>query len=209
MSDSVLTSPARPKLFVPGQSSLEPGVERYVLKGGGTGVYELDKGDRIEITPLEGGQVVEIAAFAPGGKSDLGALGLKGKAKPTGIQKALEADTEDAQRVRFGLFRRGLDLGRVKAARVLGADSVPGDVVALQAEKSVLVVLGAPAEPMVVWDQTPATDILVFIQRANPRLLNDAKLPDPIAEPRLDIRINIASAESFEVREGEYIQIID
>ncbi|MFA5956014.1 DUF1989 domain-containing protein [Hyphomicrobium sp.] len=209
MSDSVLTSPARPKLFVPGQSSLEPGVERYVLKGGGTAVYELDKGDRVEITPLEGGQTVEIAAFAPGGKSDLGALGLKGKDKPVGIQKSLEADSEDAQRVRFGLFRRGLDIGRVKAARVLGPDSVPGDVVSLQAEKSVLVVIGAPAEPMIVWDQTPATDVLVFIQRANPKLLNEAKLPDPIAEPRLDIRINIASAESFEVHAGEYIQIID
>jgi aminomethyltransferase len=209
MSESVLTSPARPKLFVPGQSSLLPGVERYVLKGGGTAVYELDKGDRVEISPLEGGQSVEIVAFAPGGKSDLGAIGLSGKGKPTGIQKALEADSEDAQRVRFGLFRRGLDLGRVKAATVLGRDSVPGDVVALQAEKSVLVVLGAPAEPMIVWEQTPATDVLVFIQRANPKLLNEAKLPDPIAEPRLDIRINIASAESFEVYSGEYIQIID
>ncbi len=209
MSDSVLTSPARPKLFVPGQSSLLPGVERYVLKGGGTAVYELDKGDRIEISPLEGGQSVEIVAFAPGGKSDLGAIGLKGKDKPTGIQKALAADSEDAQRVRFGLFRRGLDLGQVKAAHALGPDSVPGDVVSLQAEKSVLVVLGAPAEPMIVWEQTPATDLLVFIQRANPRLLNEAKLPDPIAEPRLDIRINIASAESFEVFAGEYIQIID
>ncbi len=209
MSDTVLTSPSRPKLFTPGQSSLEPGVERYVLKGGGTAVFELDKGDRLELSPLEGGQGVEIAAFAPGGKSDLGALGLKGKGKPTSIQKALESDSEDAQRVRFGLFRRGLDIGRVKAAHVLGADSVPGDVVALQAERSVLAIFGAPAEPMIVWDQTPATDILVFIQRANPRLLNDAKVPDPIAEPRLDIRINIASAESFEVHEGEYIQIID
>lgn len=209
MGENVLTSRARPKLYVPGQPSLAPGIERYVLKGGGTSVHELDKGDRIELSPLEGGQPVEIAVFLPGGKSDLSALGLKGNAKPVGIQKALGADNEDAQRVRFGLFRRGLDIGRVKAARVLDRDSAPGDVVSLQAEKPVLVVLGAPADPMVVWDQTPATDVLVFIQRANPKLLNEAKLPDPIAEPRLDIRINIASAESFEVRAGEFIQIID
>ena len=79
----------------------------------------------------------------------------------------------------------------------------------MQAERSVVAVLGAPAEPMVVWDQTPPTDVLVFIERENPRLLNAAKLPDPLAEPRLDIRVNVASAEKFEVREGEYIQIID
>ena len=31
----------------------------------------------------------------------------------------------------------------------------------------------------------------------------------PLAEPRLDFRIDPASARSYEVREGEYIQIID
>ncbi len=35
------------------------------------------------------------------------------------------------------------------------------------------------------------------------------RLPEPLAEPRLDLTINIASAISFEVFEGEYIQIID
>ncbi len=47
MSDTILTSPARPKLFVPGRPSLEPGIERYVLKGGGTAAYELEAGDRV------------------------------------------------------------------------------------------------------------------------------------------------------------------
>lgn len=209
MSDTILTSPARPRFYVPGSPSIAPGTERYVLKGGGTSVYELDKDDRLELSPLEGGQSVEIVAFAPGGKSDLEAIGLKGSGVANGIQRILEGESEDAQRVRFGLFRRGLDLGRVKCARVLGPDSVPGDVVTLQAERPVIVVVGAPAQPMVVWDQTPATDIIVFLKRSNPLLLNTARIPDPIAEPRLDIRVNIASAESFEVFEGEYIQIID
>jgi aminomethyltransferase len=209
MSETILTSRAWPKVFVSGRPSLEPGIERYILKGGGTAVFELDKGDRIQLNPLEGGQGVEIAAFGAGGKDDLHALGLKGKAKAAGIQRALDNDDEDATRVRFGLFRRGLDIGRVTAANVFGPDSPPRDKVSLQAERSVVAVLGAPAEPMVVWDQTPPTDVLVFIERENPRLLNAAKLPDPLAEPRLDIRVNVASAEKFEVREGEYIQIID
>jgi aminomethyltransferase len=209
MNETVLTSPLRPKLFVEGRVSLAPGVERYVLKGGGTAVFDLDKGDRLELSPLEGGQAVEIAAFLPGGKSGLAALGLKGNGAPSGIVRALAADSEDAQRVRFGLFRRGLDIGRVDAATVLSADAGPTEIVSLQADRPVVAVLGAPAEPMIVWDQTPATDILVFIERANPRLLNTAKLPEPLAEPRLDIRVNIASVEKFEVYEGEYIQIID
>jgi aminomethyltransferase len=210
MGDTILTSPARPKLFVPGRPSLEPGVERYVLKGGGTAGYELDAGDRVEIGAIEGGQLVEVVAFGAKGKSDLEALGLKsGRTKPIGIERALESDSEDAARVRFGLFRRGFDLGRAKAARLLGPDAGPGEMASLTAERNVFVVFGAPAEPMLVWEQTPPSDVLIFIHRANPRLRNTAPLPEPLAEPRLDIRVNVASAESFEVYAGEYIQIID
>ncbi|MCK9912968.1 DUF1989 domain-containing protein, partial [Microbacteriaceae bacterium K1510] len=61
----------------------------------------------------------------------------------------------------------------------------------------------------VVWEQSPPSDVLIFIRRANPRPHAAASLPDPIAEPRLDIRVNVATAEGFEVYEGEYIQIID
>jgi aminomethyltransferase len=210
MSETILTSPARPKIFVAGRPSLEPGVERYVVKGGGTAAFELDAGDRVQISSLEGGQLVEVVVFGAKGKSDLEALGLtSGRAKPIGIERALESDSEDAERVRFGLYRRGLDLGRAKAARFFGPEAEAGEVVTLQAERSVFAVFGAPAEPMLVWDQTPPSDVLIFIHRANPRLLNAARLPDPLAEPRLDIRVNVASAESFEVYAGEYIQIID
>ncbi len=209
MSTAVLTSPVRPKVIVPGASALEPSVERYVLKGGGTAAFEIEAGDRLEIASLEGGQPIEFVAFGKQGKSDLAAFGLKGTQAPAGIQRALEADTEDAARVRFGLFRRGFDLGRAKATQLFARDAAAGEMVSLQAQHNAFVVLGAPAEPMLVWEQTPPSDVLVFITRATPRPRNVAALPDPIAEPRLDIRVNIASAESFEVYEGEYIQIID
>ena len=37
----------------------------------------------------------------------------------------------------------------------------------------------------------------------------EVELPPPLAEPRLDFRVDKASALAYEVREGEYIQIID
>jgi len=209
MSATVLTSAARPKILLPGKAALEPDVERYVLKGGGTAAFELEAGDRVELGAIEGAQQVEVAAFGAKGKGDLGALGLGGRVRPLGIERALGQDREDAARVRFGLHRRGFDLGRAKAARLLGPDAGAGDMVTLEAERSVFAVFGAPAEPMVVWEQTPPSDVLIFIKRARPRPAGLARLPDPLAEPRLDIRIDIASAGSFEVYEGEYIQIID
>jgi aminomethyltransferase len=209
MSATILTSPTRPRLFAPGQPSLDPGVERYVVKGGGSAVFALERDDAVEIALLEGGQPVEIAAFGKNGRGDLPALGLKGRGKPTGIVRILAGDSEDAARVRFGLFRRKLDIGRATAAKLFGKDAPAGEMAVLKAERPVVVVIAAPADPMLVWDQSPPSDVLVFIRRALAAPPGEPRLPEPLAEPRLDIRVNIASAESFEVFEGEYIQIVD
>jgi aminomethyltransferase len=207
--DSVVASPLHSTLVVPGTPALEAGVERYVVKGGGSAVYTLERDDTIEIVLLEGGQSVEIAAFGRNGRDDLPALGLNGKSKPTGIQRSLASENEDAARVRFGLFRRDLDIAQVSAAKLFDKHAPAGEAVTLTAERPVIAVVGAPAEDMLVWEQTPPSDVLIFIRRARPAPAGEPRLPEPLAEPRLDIRVNIASAESYEVFEGEYIQIID
>ncbi len=164
MNKTSVISRQKPKLVVEGRPSLEPGVERYVLKGGGTGVYALERNDVIEIALLEGGQIVEVLAFNASGKNNLAALGLTGRGAASGIQKILAGDSDDAARVRFGLFRRGLHIGRSQAAKLFGIDAAAGESVVLKADSSSVVVLGAPSEPMTVWDQTPASDVLVFIR---------------------------------------------
>ena len=209
MSRSAIATRDKPRFIVPGASALDAGVERYVVRGGGSAVFALDRDDRVEIALLEGGQPVEVVVFGKGGKSDLAAVGLKGKDKAEGLQRILASDSEDAQRVRFGLFRRGLDIGKPTCAKLFGGDALAGESVDLKAERPAVLVVAAPAERMTVWDQTPPTDVLVFITRAHPLPQGQLRLPEPLAEPRLDITINIASAESFEVFEGEYIQIVD
>lgn len=151
MAKTLTVSRQKPKIVAWGRPSLEPGVERYVLNGGGTGVYALESDDVIEIALLEGAQTVEMLSFGANGKSNLASLGLTGRGSATDIQKILADDSDDAARVRFGLFRRGMHVGRTSAARLFGRE----------------------------------------------------------APQRLEILIKIASAESFEVAEGEFIQIID
>lgn len=189
--------------------TLPPGLERYVIKGGGSGVFALEAEDGLELSLLEGGQVIEVVAFSPTGLSDLAALGLTGTETPLGLQGILSAVSEDAERVRYGLKRRGLDLGLAKAARLFAPDAAAGSTLSLQAARAVTVVVGAPSSRMLVWDQSPATDVQVFIRRARSLPLGEYRLPDPLAEPRLELTIDIASAQSFEVFAGEYIQIID
>ena len=67
MSDTLVTSVLRPKLVSAGTASLAPGVERYIVKGGGTAVFALERDDTLQIALLEGGQAVEIIAFNDGG----------------------------------------------------------------------------------------------------------------------------------------------
>ena len=189
--------------------TLPPGLERYVVKGGGSGVFALEAEDGLELSLLEGGQAIEVVAFSPTGLSDLAALGLTGTEAPLGLQEILSGVSEDAERVRYGLKRRGLDLGHTKAARLFAPDAPAGSTLSLHAARPVTVVVGAPSSRMLVWDQSPATDVQVFIRRARPLPLGEYRLPDPLAEPRIELTIDIASAQSFEVFAGEYIQIID
>ena len=55
----------------------------------------------------------------------------------------------------------------------------------------------------------PASALVVEVKRATPRPEVELELPPPLAEPRLDFRVDKASALAYEVREGEFIQIID
>ena len=47
------------------------------------------------------------------------------------------------------------------------------------------------------------------MRRATPRADLEPTLPEPLAEPRLDFQIDRASALAYEVKAGEYVQVID
>ncbi|OYW55995.1 MAG: aminomethyltransferase [Hyphomicrobium sp. 32-62-53] len=209
MAPPNVITPWSPEVILPGRPALGPNVERYTVAGGGSAVFALDAGDRIDIVPLEGGQPLELCAFAKDGKPALAALGLKGKAAPKALQEILATDRDDAARVRFGLFRHGIDIGRAKAAPLFDNQTPPGEIATFSADRAVVLVIAAPAPAGTVWDQASATDTLVLITRATTLPPQLREPPDPLAEPRLDLRINVASSIGFEVHEGEYIQIVD
>ena len=71
--------------------------------------------------------------------------------------------------------------------------------------------VAAPAGGLaVVEGGIPASDLQLEIARATP-VRDDLEpvLPDPLADPRLDFQVDRASALAYEVKAGEYIQVID
>jgi aminomethyltransferase len=189
--------------------ALDPGVERHVVRGGGVVAVEIAPDDRIELVDLEGLQPCELVLFAPDGRDALASLGAVAAGEPTGIRRILGGEGEGAARVLAGLRRRGLDLGTVRCARLFGPGARPGATAALSVSAAGYLLVAAPGEPMSPWEHDPPTDLLLFVRRAAPSPLADARLPDPLAEPRFEVHVDPASVEPYLVRAGEYIQIID
>jgi aminomethyltransferase len=210
MTEMAGVAPPLPPGFVATASlALPADTERYRLAPGGTLVLALGAGETLDLNLPGGRSAVELLAFGANGHEALAALGLSAAAPPHAIQHALAAGTEDAQRVLAGLKRRGLHVGSTRAALLFGADAPPASRAIVEAAQPVTLIIGAPASPMLVWDQTPPSDVNIFVRRNTLRQPGLFRLPEPLAEPRLDLTIDIASAISFEVHAGEFIQIID
>ncbi len=105
----------------------------------------------------------------------------------------------------FGLEHESARNGDIT---VFGQDSRPGSEITLTAEGATTLTVEAPGGRIVDGDP-PASELLIEVTRAALQTREDTELPAPLAEPRLDFRVDRASALSYDVKRGEYIQVID
>ena len=200
----------RPRLLEPGLRRLEPGIEHYRVCGGGTVTFTLEAGDRLTLRDLEGRQACELIAFDDTGRADPAALGASDDGPAEGLQTILARPDEDALAVVTALRRLGIDPGNARATRLFGGETPPGADAAFQAQRTLVCVIAAPGGPMRVDEQNPPTDLLAVVKRATIKPAEDSVvLPEPLADPRLDVAIARCTAGAYEVKAGEYIQIID
>jgi aminomethyltransferase len=92
---------------------------------------------------------------------------------------------------------------------LFGPASPAGAEETFRAVRAVSVTVAAPAGDLVVEGGVPASDLQLEVSRGRPLEELEPALPEPLAEPRLDFQIARASALAYEVRAGEYIQVID
>jgi aminomethyltransferase len=212
MQYSTVMSPwtGRARVRWPGIPTLPPGVERYRVAGGGTLVFHVEDGDRINLVDVEGQQAGEIVAFVDG-RADPGVLDAAPTGTADGLKALLARRDASAAEMRRQLERRGLSLGDARSVDVFGPESRPGEQTTLTANASAIVVVAAPGGPMAVDQQDPPTDLTVFVHRAAPgtNVAGVNTLPEPLADPREDVRVDSATARAYEVRAGDFIQIID
>ncbi len=199
----------QPKGYAPGLPFLGTGIERYQIRGGGVTVIDLYPDDSIEIIDPEGLQRCECAVFGRDGKEDAGLIGAQADGAAEDIWKILTGPADDARRVSRRLKHWNIAPQDCGSVHLFDGESAPGESRSFVAERDAICLIAAPGKAMAPDGQRPPTDLIALVTRSVKRPSFEHDLPAPLADPRLDFRVGRATAQSYEVKKGEFIQIID
>ena len=181
------------------------------MRRGAATVVSLHADDRLTVRDLDGGQHAELTVLAASGGEDYQALGVTGDAAPATVLRGLVGSASDgAADVVGALGGRGLDPTRATAVgpvRACVAAGPRGDL-----SRGARLRWWSSAPPTESPSSKAASRRRTCSSRSARARAHDEvepSLPEPLAEPRLDFQVDRASALAYEVKEGEYIQIID
>ena len=185
------------------------GKERYLIRAGAVIAVPMLTGDELEIVDPEGCQPAHIYACNSTSQNATAYLGLVANTTGDTISRMLDSGSQVAANIRNKLDSFSIDLPRAPVAEILSGETDAGSSVTLVSEGDLVCLICAPGGHMLPYEQTPATDLIAYITRADPgmRLAND--LPDPLADETQSFRIDAGTAQCYEVKAGEYIQVID
>ncbi len=204
-----MAAAARPRLLVPGLVPRDPARERHRVRRGAATAILLEPDDRLTVRDLDGAQRAELTAIGFG-TDGFDGLGVAPDGDATVLRSLVGSQDDGAPEVVAAVAERGADPTQARAAVLFGPSTPPGAETTLRAERPLLVVVGAPQSGEAVVDGgVPASDLELEIARARPLDELEPRLPEPLADPRLDFQVDRASALAYEVKAGEYIQIID
>jgi aminomethyltransferase len=193
----------------PGLNVLPHGVERHVVNGGGLTAFQIFPDDEIEIVNEEGNQICEIICFNKDGKSEVGILNLKENSDKNFIRDILNGKDETILATNYQLKKRNLNIAQSKSSIVFDKDTPPGEKIKFKSKDKCYAIFSAPSEDMLVTNQNPPSELTIFIKRA--KIINDKELniiPEPIFEPLYEQNIDKETSIAYEVKEGDYIQVI-
>ncbi|MEL7116971.1 MAG: DUF1989 domain-containing protein, partial [Pseudomonadota bacterium] len=166
--------------------------------------------DEISVLDKEGLQTGELVFFAPDRTSDAGRLGRTGAGRPEATIATLAQGAPSGAKVLKALKTAGFEIETGDAIRIFEGNSRPGDTETMVASSDGLLICAAPGGPMLPELQDTPTELILYIKRADPGAAKDALgPPDPLADPLLDHNILPGEAYAYEVKAGEFIQILD
>lgn len=191
----------------PGLGNAKPSVRvhRAGVPGGGALLLDLAIGDVLTVRDLDGGQTALLATFAADGATTVGAIDFS----RDGIGRAADATALIdcvAVEARVALERRGANLAICSPYVLLGGEA--GGNINVTATVPMQIVIAAPTVPSLVDGLAVASPLDITIAR---RQDNDRAMapPPPLADVRADLLVPRRDAIAYEVKAGEFIQVVD
>ena len=172
----------------PGLNVLPPGVERYIVEGGGLTGIQILPDDEIEIINNEGNQICEISVFNKDGKSELAILGLKETKEISEIKKILFKKDETSLQALLQLKKRNLNIEKSKSSIVFDKKTKAGEKVKLKSKDRCYCIVAAPGKEMIVHEQNPSTELTVIVKRSIIKKDKEFSIiPDPVYDPQMKL----------------------
>lgn len=206
----VLSGPPQPSAILqPSVFSMPAGMERYVIEGSGAILLPVFAGDTFIIINDEGGQVCEILAADKKGKIDLSILNETPNNDARGLKKLLDTNNQSLIGLRLGMETRNIDLASAKGLSIFGNSSKAKSEAKFDVKRDAVIIISAPGNSMDLEKQNTTTSLTVNLNRSSIKTIEKFALPDPLSDPVLDLRIKSQTADSYFVKAGDYIQVID
>ena len=201
--------PQPTSILLPAIRSLPFGTERYVVPAGGSISIPVYTNDILRLLDPQGGQLAELVAAGEDGRIDLGIIGERPNGAADGLRTILSGNGVSARGVRAALERRDVDLKDANALKLFGPESPAGAEQSFTVARSGILVAAAPGEAMAPDAHDTTTPLELFVTRARPHEVEIPDLPEPLADPLQDFRIQAATATAYTVKAGEYFQVYD
>ena len=183
--------------------------ERYIVKGQGLIGIDLDKGDNLYLKNLEGSQICEITIFDQSGNNNQNIINKNGNIENSFLKKILNTSSDKLFLIQK-LKNKKINLNKFFSTLLFNESSKRNDSEEILINENCFAILACPGENMIVGNQNPPTDIEVIVKRINPKNNKlERILPEPLATPSEEILIKNSSASAYEIKKGDYIQIID
>tara|TARA_Y100001970_G_scaffold279342_1_gene386504 strand:+ start:2093 stop:4447 length:2355 start_codon:yes stop_codon:yes gene_type:complete len=191
-----------------GNAGLPDNVERYTVKGEGILGIEIYEGDEIKIINLEGAQELELTFFNEEGKNKT--LINKDLSKEAAFIKFILKNSQDKISLIKKLKNKKIDLEKIKSINFFNNETKAEAEERFIIEKKGFALFAAPGKPMGVDSSLVASDFHIFVIRKNKKKNKlESILPDPLADTKNEILIKNSTAIAYEIKKGDYIQIID
>ncbi len=191
-----------------GNAGLSENLERYTLKGEGILGIELSRDDELKIINIEGSQEMEMTFFNENGQNETPID--KDFNKNADFIKYVLKNSQDKYSLLNKLNKKSINFNKAKSLNYFDKNTESGTEINLTINKKGFAIFAAPGEPMEVDSFNVATDLQIFVKRKNKNNNKlESILPEPLADSKNEFKINNSSATAYEIKKGDFIQVID